>query len=182
MLNDESFGFEKHVRAVRKSFDCEEEIELWGRSLGCEDQRDTTSRSKTTSACEEECVVLNYVATVQWHVWGTGCPASHHRNYTSQNSIISILLLGRCPATLFKTRSILLGVVQAYVQVGTGRGAPRWLPMNIVIIPAMHVLPSVLHIWLFSPLFLIYILFHVHSQPRKWRLCLTQKEKPMDAR
>ena len=46
-------------------------------------------------------------------------------------TIIVILLLDRCQRTLFKTPSVLLGDVptlpgvdEAYVQVGTGRGAP----------------------------------------------------------
>ena len=124
-------------------------------------------------SCNVHGFVLNNVATVQWHFWGTGCQVSHHRKCTSQNSIMFILLLGRFQAILLKTRSVLLGevpalpgVVQAYVQVGTGRGAPRWLPVNAVIIPTLHVMPSALHIWLFSPLFLISILFHVHSKPR----------------
>ena len=48
------------------------------------------------------------------------------------NEEIVILLLDRCQRTLFKTPSVLLGDVptlpgvdEAYVQVGTGRGAPR---------------------------------------------------------
>ena len=130
-------------------------------------------------SCNVHGFVLNNVATVQWHFWGTGCQVSHHRKCTSQNSIMFILLLGRFQATFLKTRSILLGevpalpgVVQAYDQVGTGRGAPRWLPLNIVRFPT-H--PPVLHIWLPPPLFLISFLFHVHSRPSKWRSCLEMR-------
>ena len=58
-------------------------------------------------------------------------------------------------------------VVQVHhAQVRTGRGAPRWLPLKIVI---FQMLPPIQHIWLFSPLFLISFLFHVHSRPSKWR-------------
>ena len=80
---------------------------------------------------------------------------------TRQVSKTWLVYLGDVPALPLPV------VVQVHhVQVRTGRGAPRWLPLKIVI---FQMLPPMQHSWLFSPLFLISFLFHVHLRPSKWR-------------
>ena len=72
---------------------------------------------------------------------------------TRQASKTWLVYLGDVPALPLPV------VVQVHhVQVRTSRGAPRWLPLKIVI---FQMLPPIQHIWLFSPLFLISFLFHV---------------------
>ena len=123
---------------VRKNPVCEGEFCLWGRILF---------------------VRKNYVCEEELRLWGRILLKRKNSVHVHEEEKLSwedFLLLGNVHA--------LTGVVQAYhVQVGTGRGAPRWLPFNIVynitIFTAFHMLP---HIWLFSPLFLISLLFHVH--------------------
>ena len=122
--------------------------------------------------------IFSVLSQIRWKIIFQKCQLSLHIHGKSTH-IEAPLKFNTCTIItrqVSKTWLVYLGDVPAlplpvvvqvhHVQVRTGRGAPRWLPLKIVI---FQMLPPMQHSWLFSPLFLISFLFHVHSRPSKWR-------------